>query len=612
MYVKLLRYTPEPEQLVAAAAKLCYSTCGIDDLLEKLDDEKVQKFLNHLMSLGHESPLEHVSFTFGIEGVSRACYDAKTEILTLNGWKRFNELHDGEVVATLNDKTQKVEFQKITERIQYQYTGLMHHIKSQPVDLRITDNHNIYFKKQDAVCKHNNHRTHLEPIGTIKTNKLIFNRNFDFDFSVDDEVVVAGYTYMRGNNCGGQFEKKVPDLVFPKDVFVKFLAWYLSDGSTYYDSKENKYIISITQKNTSANLTNHTVDQICTLIRQLGLTPVYDGSAVKCNSLCLGRFLKSLGRAIDKYIPYDIYTFFDKKYALMFLEEYLKADGSTDANGCSKLYTSSIRLSDQLQQLVFLAGWTCIEHIKYRGMVGQKTIIRGNECTINAEHHVLNISKDKRNRYPYVQLTDHRTTELVKDEMVYCVSVPNKIIFVRRNGKAVWCGNCLAQITRHRIASFSVQSQRYCNLEDSFTYITPMDIADNQEAKEMFDEAMNLAHTSYVHLTDILQEQYEAQGIDAKTAEKKAIENARAVLPNACETKMIVTMNARSLLNFFELRTCNRAQQEIKELAIEMMKQCKEVAPILFKNAGPSCVRGKCKEGSMSCGKPWLKASEER
>lgn len=170
----------------------------------------------------------------------------------------------------------------------------------------------------------------------------------------------------------------------------------------------------------------------------------------------------------------------------------------------------------------------------------------------------------------------------------------------------------LSQTTRHRIASYSVQSQRYCNLEDSFTYITPMDVADNQEAKEMFDEAMNLAHTSYVHITDILQEQYEAQGIDAKTAEKKAIENARAVLPNACETKMMVTMNARSLLNFFELRCCSRAQQEIRELAIEMMKQCQEVAPILFKNAGPSCVRGKCKEGSMSCGKPWLKASEER
>lgn len=170
----------------------------------------------------------------------------------------------------------------------------------------------------------------------------------------------------------------------------------------------------------------------------------------------------------------------------------------------------------------------------------------------------------------------------------------------------------LSQITRHRIASYSVQSQRYCNLEDSFAYITPDDIEYNQEAKEMFDEAMNLAHTSYVHITDILQEQYEAQGIDAKTAEKKAIENARAVLPNACETKMIVTMNARSLLNLFELRCCSRAQQEIRELATEMLKQCKAVAPILFKNAGPSCVRGKCKEGSMSCGKPWLKASEER
>ena len=82
-----------------------------------------------------------------------------------------------------------------------------------------------------------------------------------------------------------------------------------------------------------------------------------------------------------------------------------------------------------------------------------------------------------------------------------------------------------------------------------------------------------------------------------------AIEDARFVLPNACETKIVVTMNARTLRHFFKLRCCNRAQWEIRAVAVEMLRQASEVAPILFRNAGPSCVCGSCTEGKMSCGK---------
>ena len=86
-------------------------------------------------------------------------------------------------------------------------------------------------------------------------------------------------------------------------------------------------------------------------------------------------------------------------------------------------------------------------------------------------------------------------------------------------------------------------------------------------------------------------------------ASKLANEDARFVLPNACETKMIVTMNARSLMNFFHHRCCSRAQWEIRALADEMLKLVREVAPTLFSHAGPSCVGGVCPEGKMSCGK---------
>ena len=166
----------------------------------------------------------------------------------------------------------------------------------------------------------------------------------------------------------------------------------------------------------------------------------------------------------------------------------------------------------------------------------------------------------------------------------------------------------LAQITRHRIASFSVQSQRYV-AENSFTYITPPEIENDPEAKAFFVKTMEEIQESYNKLSDILYNKHLASmgGEDVpgnKTkARKMANEDARFVLPNACETKIMMTMNARSLHNFFRLRCCNRAQWEIRELAWQMLALCKKEAPHLFAKAGPSCLYGPCAEGKMTCGK---------
>ncbi len=150
------------------------------------------------------------------------------------------------------------------------------------------------------------------------------------------------------------------------------------------------------------------------------------------------------------------------------------------------------------------------------------------------------------------------------------------------------------QLVRHRIASYSQQSQRYVR-EDQFEYIVPKEIESIKEAKEIYIKTMEENQATYDELVKILMD----QGRD----EKQAIEDARYVLPNAAETKIVFTMNARTLLHFFRLRTCNRAQWEIRAMATEMLKQVKAVYPIVFKNAGPSCLTGPCPEGRMTCGK---------
>ncbi len=169
----------------------------------------------------------------------------------------------------------------------------------------------------------------------------------------------------------------------------------------------------------------------------------------------------------------------------------------------------------------------------------------------------------------------------------------------------------LAQLTRHRIASYSVQSQRYVKL-DNFIYITPPEIENDQNAKEVFVSAIEHSLESYNKLTELLIDKYiKQQGLTRETIDKKmfssiekrAIEDARFVLPNASETKIVFTMNARSLYNFFDHRCCFRAQWEIRELATEMLKLVNVKAPTLFGGCGPRCLYGVCPEGVMSCRK---------
>lgn len=167
----------------------------------------------------------------------------------------------------------------------------------------------------------------------------------------------------------------------------------------------------------------------------------------------------------------------------------------------------------------------------------------------------------------------------------------------------------LAQITRHRIASFSVQSQRYVR-ERGFEYVVPPEIEKIPAAKEKFIQAMEDDQRTYEELTAALMEGHLKELLDAgvpekkarSQAEKKSIEDARYVLPNACATRIVMTANARSLQNFFRLRCCNRAQWEIRALAEEMYKLVYTVAPTLFAKSGPACVDGACSEGKMSCG----------
>ena len=130
------------------------------------------------------------------------------------------------------------------------------------------------------------------------------------------------------------------------------------------------------------------------------------------------------------------------------------------------------------------------------------------------------------------------------------------------------------QLVRHRIASFNQQSQRYVKFTDGLATVKPESVAANEETNALL-----------------------AAGVPA--------EDARYLLPNAAETKIVITMNVRELLHFFSLRCCNRAQWEIREMAHRMLELARPTAPFIFMDAGAPCIRGNCPEGKMTCGNPY-------
>lgn len=150
------------------------------------------------------------------------------------------------------------------------------------------------------------------------------------------------------------------------------------------------------------------------------------------------------------------------------------------------------------------------------------------------------------------------------------------------------------QLVRHRLASYNQQSQRYVKFKEEPPIVRPASVDTNPEAAQAFDEAIEACWQAYDKLVQA--------GVPA--------EDARYILPNACETKIVVTMNIRELMHFFSNRCCNRAQWEIRELAWKMLELVRPTAPFIFRTAGPGCMRGACPEGKMCCGNPYPRPAE--
>lgn len=173
---------------------------------------------------------------------------------------------------------------------------------------------------------------------------------------------------------------------------------------------------------------------------------------------------------------------------------------------------------------------------------------------------------------------------------------------------------CSHQLVRHRIASYSQQSQRYVDISDGdeIGYVIPPETLNDKNLRINYEREIQEEFNAYRKMVINLYEKYlsllpEATEKEKKAIRKKALEDARYLLPNACETKLVMSMNARSLMNFLNVRCCERSQWEIRDVANQTLDIVNVIAPNLFSRAGAPCTYGKCPEGVMSCGNPKVK-----
>lgn len=613
MKVTLLNNTPHPEATIAAAAKLCYSNKSIHDLTLGVSDDDAAEFIDRLMSLGHESPIEHVTFTFGIEGISRACYDLHTMVLTNHGWKFFKDVDiHNDLICSMNDN-HEIEYVKAIDNISYKYKGMMDVYKSSQVDLVVTPNHNMWLY---------DHEKRSEKTKTWKFIKSedVVNCRYGFD-KTSDGINNPGLKELVIPPVKRNHHKISPGHVFTEgniNLFLELLGiWvtdgYLSYGTTHNGVRKTGNRVFISQiKQFGRKRIEHLLQKLNIHYRKSPVAFIISDQALF--DWLVKNFINGKDTHKTYYLKLPRWMFTDlSKYNIMSF-----IDGVFIGNGSHHVYTHEYLIKNHISIFTTGSGFNIatgsnnfandlVELSLLAGLCANKRLQKARDRIFPGGRYVkckpLIVVSILNNGY-HLFRTKENKSQIYYNDMVYCLELEKyHRLYVMRNGRPCWCGNCSHQLVRHRIASYSQKSQRYVN-ETQFDYVTPHSIENIDSARDRYEHLMTYIQVEYNSIRDeLINYHIDNDGMDPKMAEKAANEDARMVLPNACCTSIIVTMNVRSLFNFFKHRCCNRAQWEIREIADEMYKLCYMVAPNIFKYAGPGCVTGRCTEGKMSCGK---------
>jgi thymidylate synthase ThyX len=563
----------EPQQLIEASGRVCY------DSFSNPSGRTNEQYIANLLSQGHMSVIEHAVASFYIKGISRACcYDSETEVLTSAGWKRFWEVSDHDEVATLEPETGRLIYLRPEEYYEFDYEGLMYCVRNRAIDLLVTPDHRL------LVCRFDTRRRRrgiqeweLLPAAEIVGKRVEYKRDAKWYAHTPPFVEIPQVS----RPSKGSGTRAYGPLRLPTIPFAKFLGYFLSEGHLHH-TEGSSYEIVLTQN------PGKVLDDMIATIQQMGFRPSlrrdpHEGSKaiwVRFYSLPLFNWLRENAFINgEKCIPQIAKSWGTE--ALQALWDGLVAgDGSVHCgNGHVVFYTTSKRLSDDVQELALKLGLSA--SIRQDDRVGQVSFrpAIGRFINHNKVCYIVSVHRQSCST-PLVNHNGYRHDGWVPYRgKVYCLKVPTGVLYVRRNGKPVWCGNS-HEIVRHRHFSYSQRSTRYVD-ESDCNFIVPDCIADDPEAMRIFAEAVTKAQEAYRQLYELLREKF-ADVEDRTLRRKLARQAARMVLPNATETALVMTGNFRAWRHFIRMRASEHADVEIRKVAVKVLKELQKVAPAVF------------------------------
>ena len=380
------------------------------------------------------------------------CYDKETEVLTKNGWKYFKDLSFEDEIATLNDSTGELEYQKPEDIIAYKYNGKMYRLENRGLSICVTPNHNLYVAKGSYVYGSKNNEKHTYPYELVPPEKY-FGKDKRFKKGCiwrgeepNSTYKIKGYEYKNKLDNDKDIERTYikPNLEFPIIPFLRFLGFYVAEGySSMYTSHNGQISIAYNKYNEE--------ELVCKLISEIGFNSNSGTEGCKAiYNITLSKWLyENCGHlAPNKKVP-DFIKNLPPRYIEEFLTYLFIGDGHKTKTS-NILTTTSKQLSDDVQELLLKCGYSFRETV--RSVEKRNKIKKGKRCIngreIISKYDTYEINWLKLNEIEIDNSKAKHTKSFIEKWIpykgtVYCVTVPNHIIYVRRNGKGYWCGNSL-------------------------------------------------------------------------------------------------------------------------------------------------------------------------
>ncbi len=380
--------------------------------------------------------IEETSAMVGLLGNAgiQGCYDEETEVLTKDGFKRWKDVTDKDIFATINQTTKEIEYQAPTKMFRYWHSGKMYVVKNKHIDLKVTPNHQMYVRRRDH-----------EDFELLRADQ-IYGKSVEYLATGNwigqspDYETLPGFGQHRGS-----WIKTIGKKYIPMDLWCEFLGYYISEGSCDYN--KGSYRVRISQKKGT--------DKYDTIHNFLKKFPFHFNAHQQGFTIIdqqLYKSIKNLGYSYDKHIPTDIKELSPRLLEILY-DAMVLGDG--DINGA--IYTASTQLRDDIQEICLKIGWGSSSRLVTPK--GTKVYIKDHWATTRADNWKVNVNKKHLTpsfyQYEYTPGTVHgdRIKGLGKtvveewqqyDGFVYCAEVPNHTLVVRRNGKVIVCGNSMA------------------------------------------------------------------------------------------------------------------------------------------------------------------------